>query len=125
MVKPQASRWIGWPTTRVHDVAARPRGRPRGGTPRAGALGPLLSISRNGFPALEVGMSADEHGAVVRGRDPLLTVQQAAECLAVSVAHLRRLIRQRRLPIHRIGRLVRGAPDDLAAFLAKTRRGAR
>jgi excisionase family DNA binding protein len=70
-------------------------------------------------------MSADEHGAAVQARDPLLTVQQAAECLAVSVAHLRRLIRQRKLPIHRIGRLVRVAPDDLAAFLAKTRRGAR
>lgn len=45
MVKPQASRWIGWPTTRVHDVAARPRGRPRGGTLRGALAWPLLSIS--------------------------------------------------------------------------------
>ena len=66
-----------------------------------------------------------EPDAMMPDRAPLLTVPQVAACLSVSVAHVRRLIQQRKLPAHRIGRLKRIAPDDLDAYLAKTRRGAR
>jgi excisionase family DNA binding protein len=55
----------------------------------------------------------------------LLSIKDTAGVLGISVAHLRREIRLKRLAVHRIGRLVRIAEADLAAYLARHRRGAR
>jgi excisionase family DNA binding protein len=55
----------------------------------------------------------------------MLTVHEVADLLSVSLAHLRREIRLRHLAAHRIGRNVRVSETDLAAYLAKRRRGPR
>lgn len=52
----------------------------------------------------------------------LHNLKSVADVLDVSVAHLRREIRLKRLAIHRIGRLVRIAEADLADYLARHRR---
>jgi excisionase family DNA binding protein len=51
----------------------------------------------------------------------LRTIDEAAELLNVSPRTVRRLIESGALPVHRLGRLVRIADPDLAAFLAATR----
>ena len=45
-----------------------------------------------------------------------------ADRLAVSQRHVRRLIDRAELPVHRIGGSVRISEDDLARYLASTRR---
>jgi excisionase family DNA binding protein len=62
-------------------------------------------------------------GAGTRGRPVtrLRTIAEAAELLNVSPRTVRRLIESGALPVHRIGRLVRIADADLAAFLAASR----
>jgi excisionase family DNA binding protein len=54
-------------------------------------------------------------------RPELLTVQQAAECLNVSVRNIRHQVHQRRLPIVKIGRLVRIERGELEAFIERCR----
>jgi excisionase family DNA binding protein len=49
------------------------------------------------------------------------TVEEIAEQLGVSLATIRRAIRNGRLATHRFGRAVRIAPNDLETFLANTR----
>jgi excisionase family DNA binding protein len=57
-----------------------------------------------------------------RGRLPkLLTINEAAEILNVSTRTVRRLAASGALPVHRLGRLVRIADVDIAAFLAANR----
>jgi excisionase family DNA binding protein len=51
----------------------------------------------------------------------LLTVEQAAERLGMSVRHVRRLLAERRVAYHRLGRAVRLHPADLDAYVAATR----
>jgi excisionase family DNA binding protein len=51
----------------------------------------------------------------------LLTVDQAAERLGMSVRHVRRLLAERRVAYHRLGRAVRLHPADLDAYVAATR----
>jgi excisionase family DNA binding protein len=51
----------------------------------------------------------------------LLTVEQAAERLGMSVRHVRRLLAERRVAYHRLGRAVRLHPTDLDAYVAATR----
>jgi excisionase family DNA binding protein len=51
----------------------------------------------------------------------LLTVDQAAERLGMSVRHVRRLVAERRIGHHRLGRAVRLHPADLDAYVATTR----
>jgi len=46
-----------------------------------------------------------------------LTVVEAAEYLNTSVRFVRRLVGERRIPFHRVGRHVRIAVSDLDAFL--------
>jgi len=53
----------------------------------------------------------------------LLTVKQAADIVGVSPRTIRRWIDAKELPFHRLGRQIRIAEDDLAAFLAKNRQG--
>jgi excisionase family DNA binding protein len=50
----------------------------------------------------------------------MLTVQEVAERLAVSESTVIRLIESGALIAHRIGKLLRIAEEDLAAFLART-----
>ena len=49
------------------------------------------------------------------------TVEEVAEQLGVSLATIRRAIRDGRLATHRFGRAVRIAPDDLEIFLTNAR----
>jgi excisionase family DNA binding protein len=51
----------------------------------------------------------------------LLTVDQAADRLGMSVRHVRRLIADRQIGYHRLGRSVRLHPADVDAYVAKTR----
>jgi excisionase family DNA binding protein len=51
----------------------------------------------------------------------LRTIDEAAELLNVSSRTVRRLIESGALPVHRLGRLIRIADGDLAAFLAASR----
>lgn len=53
--------------------------------------------------------------------DPLMDKEQVAERLNVGVRYVDRLVAERRLPHHRIGRLVRFRQADVDAFLAATR----
>lgn len=54
-----------------------------------------------------------------RGMDRLLTVEQAALALGTGPRFVRRLIAERRIPFHQLGRHVRIAEDDLAEFIAR------
>jgi excisionase family DNA binding protein len=47
----------------------------------------------------------------------LLTVQECAELTGTSAAFWRKAVSRRRIPVHRIGRLVRIAQGDLEALL--------
>jgi excisionase family DNA binding protein len=53
--------------------------------------------------------------------DTLLTVEQAAERLGTSVRFVRRLIAERRIAYHKVGRHVRIAEVDLINFVAAGR----
>lgn len=50
----------------------------------------------------------------------LLTVDQAADRLGMSVRHVRRLVAERQIGHHRLGRAVRLHPADLDAYVANT-----
>jgi excisionase family DNA binding protein len=56
-----------------------------------------------------------------RAPPALLTVKQVADHLGASPRHVQRLVERKLLPVHRIGRLVRVSPDDLARLLAASR----
>ena len=47
----------------------------------------------------------------------LLTIDQLAERLGVSIRHIRRLIAERRVPYLKVGWLVRFDPAEIAAWL--------
>jgi len=47
----------------------------------------------------------------------LLTIEQASSRLNMSVRYVRRLVTERRIAFHRLGRSVRFRPEDLAAFV--------
>ena len=51
----------------------------------------------------------------------LLTVNEAAKLLGVSASGMRRLQQERRIPFFKVGRCVRFAKGDLAAYLAQRR----
>lgn len=53
----------------------------------------------------------------------LLTVADVADHLQLSTKSVRRLIERQAFPVHRIGRQVRVAPHDLAAFIHRSREG--
>ena len=72
-----------------------------------------------------IGTLSQASGKIGVGTDDvmplLLTVEQAAEALNVSVRFVRRLVAERRIAVHRIGRHVRLARADLEAFVAQGR----
>ena len=51
----------------------------------------------------------------------LLTIDQLAEQLNVSVRHVRRLVAERRLPYLKVGKFVRFDPAEVAAWLDRSR----
>jgi excisionase family DNA binding protein len=51
----------------------------------------------------------------------LLTIDELAEHLGVTVRHVRRQIAERRLPYLKVGRLVRFDPDEIAGWLDHAR----
>jgi excisionase family DNA binding protein len=51
----------------------------------------------------------------------LLTIEEAAERLKMSVRYLRRAVAERRIAFHRLGRSIRFNPADLAAFVDASR----
>jgi excisionase family DNA binding protein len=53
--------------------------------------------------------------------DNLLTVEQAAERLGTSTRFVRRLIAERRIAYHKVGRHVRITEADLINFVAASR----
>ena len=54
----------------------------------------------------------------------MLKISEVAELLGISLSHTRRLISTGALPVHRVGvRALRVSDSDVAAFLAKRRRG--
>jgi excisionase family DNA binding protein len=50
--------------------------------------------------------------------DSYLTMPEAAERIGMSVRFVRRLVARREIPFHKLGRSVRLAESDLAAFVA-------
>ena len=52
---------------------------------------------------------------------PLIDIEQAAERLGVTVRFMRRLIDERRIPYHKIGKYVRFDPADLDRFAMQGR----
>jgi excisionase family DNA binding protein len=51
----------------------------------------------------------------------LLTIEQAAERMNMSVRYVRRLVADRRIPFHKLGRAVRLDPADVDAHVATGR----
>jgi excisionase family DNA binding protein len=60
-------------------------------------------------------------GAGSDGRGGLMTVDEAAAALNTNPRFVRRLIAERRIVFHRIGRHIRIAAQDLEAFIAAGR----
>lgn len=56
-----------------------------------------------------------------RERPLLLTVEEAAERLGTPVRFVRRLVADRRIPFHKVGRYVRLSAADLDDFIAAGR----
>lgn len=52
----------------------------------------------------------------------LLTIDQLAEQLGITVRHVRRLIAERRVPYLKVGKLVRFDPAEIAGWLDAARR---
>jgi excisionase family DNA binding protein len=52
----------------------------------------------------------------------LLTIDEAAEVLSLSTKTIRRRIDAGEIPVHRPGRVIRIAENDLIAYIAQTRK---
>lgn len=57
-------------------------------------------------------------------RRQLLDVDAVAALLGTSVRHIRRLVQERRIPVVRVGRLIRFDPADIDAWLDEHRSSA-
>ncbi|MHB8243725.1 MAG: helix-turn-helix domain-containing protein [Acidimicrobiales bacterium] len=55
----------------------------------------------------------------------LLTIDQLAERLGVTVRHIRRLVAERRVPFLKVGRLIRFDPAEIALWLDEARHAQR
>lgn len=53
----------------------------------------------------------------------LLTIDQLAERLGITVRHVRRLVAEKRVPYLKVGKLVRLNPDEIKQWLASRRQG--
>ena len=61
---------------------------------------------------------ATSAGKAAPGKLKFHTIEQVAEMLGLSTRSVRRLIDDRKLPVHRFGHAVRVADVDLRAFIA-------
>lgn len=52
---------------------------------------------------------------------PLIDIDQAAERLGVTARFMRRLVDERRIPFHKIGKYVRFDPADIDRFVIQGR----
>jgi excisionase family DNA binding protein len=55
--------------------------------------------------------------------DRLLDIPGVAELLNTSIRHIRRLVSEQRIPVVRVGRLIRFDPADISRWLDDNRRG--
>lgn len=55
----------------------------------------------------------------------LLDIPDLAERLNTSIRHVRRLVAEQRIPVVRVGRLIRFDPDDIARWITDNRRDRR
>lgn len=62
--------------------------------------------------------------ASATSRRRLLDIDTVAELLSTSVRHIRRLVHEHRIPVVRVGRLIRFDPVDLDAWLDEHRSSA-
>lgn len=62
--------------------------------------------------------------APIGGRRRLLDIDAVAVQLSTSVRHIRRLVHEHRIPVVRVGRLIRFDPIDLDAWLDEHRSSA-
>ena len=53
----------------------------------------------------------------------LLTIDQLAERLGITVRHVRRVVAEKRVPYLKVGKLVRFDPDQIMQWLASRRQG--
>lgn len=53
--------------------------------------------------------------------DDVLTIDEAAARIGMSARYVRRLVAERRIPFHKLGRSVRIRESDLLAYLETTR----
>jgi excisionase family DNA binding protein len=51
----------------------------------------------------------------------LLTIDQLADRLGITVRHVRRLVAEKQLPYYKVGRLVRFDPAEITAWLGTRR----
>jgi excisionase family DNA binding protein len=51
----------------------------------------------------------------------LLTIDQLAQRLGITVRHVRRLVAEKRVPYYKVGRLVRFDPAEITDWLATRR----
>ena len=51
----------------------------------------------------------------------LLTIDQLAERLGITVRHVRRLVAEKRVPYYKVGRLVRFDPAEITTWLGTRR----
>jgi excisionase family DNA binding protein len=52
----------------------------------------------------------------------LVSIDQLAQRLSITVRHVRRLVAERRVPYYKVGRLVRFDPDEITEWLRRERR---
>ena len=53
----------------------------------------------------------------------LVTIDQLAERLGITVRHVRRLVAEKPVPYLKVGKLVRFDPDEIVQWLASRREG--
>jgi len=63
----------------------------------------------------------NQHAPLMVLPDEMLTIEEAAQRIKMSVRYVRRAVAERRIAFHRLGRSIRLDPADLAAFVNETR----
>jgi excisionase family DNA binding protein len=59
----------------------------------------------------------DQRSSAVEERRELLTIEEAAEVMGMSTRYVRRLVAERRIAFHKLGRSVRIARADIDAYV--------
>lgn len=96
--------------------------RRHGTAPRPNATWCARSGDADAAPQEDAALSVADRGTTLPS---FLTIAEIVERCRLSDSTIRRLIRRRDIAIHRVGGRVLISEPDLAAFLARVRRGAR